>query len=65
MDAIKSAAETAAADNNQECLISARERNNLDLIAQCDMQFSKYSDDWIVNEYFIDHDCDFLVSVFQ
>uniref|UniRef100_W8BXG2 Uncharacterized protein n=1 Tax=Ceratitis capitata TaxID=7213 RepID=W8BXG2_CERCA len=33
-----------------------------DLVALCAMPFAMYTCDWIVDEYFIDHDSDYLVS---
>uniref|UniRef100_A0A1B0C7I4 Uncharacterized protein n=1 Tax=Glossina palpalis gambiensis TaxID=67801 RepID=A0A1B0C7I4_9MUSC len=33
-----------------------------DLVWLCSMRFSQYTEDWIVDEYFVDHDDDYLVS---
>uniref|UniRef100_A0A1A9UQ90 Uncharacterized protein n=1 Tax=Glossina austeni TaxID=7395 RepID=A0A1A9UQ90_GLOAU len=34
-----------------------------DLVWLCSVRFSQYTADWIVDEYFVDHDDDYLVSV--
>lgn len=37
-------------------------RNNLDLVIECDFLFRKFCGDWILDEYFVDHNDDYLVS---
>jgi len=45
------------------CLMLKRQRNHFDLVALCDMPVDKYAgDNWIVDEYFVDHNDDYLVS---
>lgn len=34
----------------------------LDLVLSCELKFEKYCDDWIENEYHIDHSDDYIVS---
>lgn len=46
------------------CLLLKRQRNLFDLVALCDLPVDRYSgDSWILEEYFIDHQDDYLVSV--
>lgn len=46
------------------CLLMKRQRNHFDLVALCDMPVDKYEgDNWIVEEYFVDHTDDYLVSL--
>lgn len=33
------------------------------ILASCPLRFMQYTEDWIVVEYFADHDSDYLVSV--
>ncbi|XP_020810645.1 uncharacterized protein LOC110185964 [Drosophila serrata] len=43
------------------CLLLKRQRNHFDLVAICDMPCDKYAgDNWIVEEYFVDHNDDYL-----
>lgn len=46
------------------CLLLKRQRNLFDLVALCDLPVDRYAgDSWILEEYFIDHQDDYLVSV--
>lgn len=46
------------------CLLLKRQRNLFDLVALCDLPVDRYAgDSWILEEYFIDHQNDYLVSV--
>ncbi|KAM8703060.1 hypothetical protein ACLKA7_005404 [Drosophila subpalustris] len=53
-------------DNRAEisrCLLLKRQRNLFDLVALCDIPTDRYvGDNWIIDEYFIDHSDDYLVS---
>lgn len=45
------------------CLLLKRQRNHFDLVALSDMPVDKYAgDNWIIEEYFVDHNDDYLVS---
>lgn len=57
------------ANNSVPCYVSMREmpaprkiERVHDLVAQCAMLFTIYTCDWIADEYFADHDSDYLVS---
>lgn len=39
-----------------------RYRNLFDLVLKCEFKFERFVGDWIVDEYFIDHTDDYLVS---
>lgn len=46
------------------CLLLKRQRNLFDLVALCDLPVDRYAgDSWILEEYFVDHQDDYLVSV--
>lgn len=46
------------------CLLLKRQRNLFDLVALCDLPVDRYAgDSWILEEYFVDHRDDYLVSV--
>lgn len=34
------------------------------ILSSCSLRFMPYTDDWIVVEYFADHDSDYLVSMY-
>ncbi|KRF83549.1 uncharacterized protein Dvir_GJ24404 [Drosophila virilis] len=55
----------AAIDRPQvsRCQLLKRQRNLFDLVALCDMPVDRYAgDNWILEEYFVDHNDDYLVS---
>lgn len=46
------------------CLLLKRQRNLFDLVALCDLPVDRYAGEcWILEEYFVDHHDDYLVSV--
>lgn len=46
------------------CLLLKRQRNLFDLVALCDLPVDRYAgDSWILEEYYVDHQDDYLVSV--
>ncbi|KAL7726897.1 hypothetical protein ACLKA6_000905 [Drosophila palustris] len=46
------------------CLLLKRQRNLFDLVALCDIPTDRYvGENWIIDEYFIDHRDDYLVTL--
>lgn len=46
------------------CQLLKRQRNLFDLVALCDLPVDRYAGEcWILEEYFVDHHDDYLVSV--